>query len=105
VSGTRMTCEEALRRLAEYLDGELGPDAGGEVQRHLDVCRSCFSRAEFERKLRQRVAELRQGAVEAAFEGRIRALLRGFAAPPPLATSPEGGAEAHGGKEGDEPWS
>lgn len=71
-------CEEAIRRLAEYLDGELAGREASEVERHLETCRSCWSRAEFERRLRDRLADLRREQVDPDFEGRIRSLLRRF---------------------------
>lgn len=71
-------CEEAIRRLAEYLDGELADREASEVERHLETCRSCWSRAEFERRLRARLADLRRDQVDPDFEGRIRSLLRRF---------------------------
>lgn len=71
-------CEEAVRRLARYLDGELGGREEAEVERHLETCRSCWSRAEFERRIRSRLADLRRDEVDADFEERIRSLLRHF---------------------------
>lgn len=72
-------CEEALRRLAEYLDHELGELPRAEVEQHLETCRSCYSRAEFERELRSRLRELRQEPVDPAFADRICDLARSFA--------------------------
>lgn len=70
-------CEEAVRRLAEYLDRELDPSEHDEVERHLDRCRSCYSRAEFERKLKERIrSDVQVDEVPAAFEDRVRDLLR-----------------------------
>jgi anti-sigma factor (TIGR02949 family) len=71
-----ITCEEALRRLAAYLDGELDDGGRFDVTRHLDACKSCMSRAEFERQLKARLAGLRRGDVSAAFEERIREVIR-----------------------------
>lgn len=71
-------CEEAVRRLAEYLDGELADREEAEVERHLETCRSCWSRAAFERRIRERLSDLRREDVEPEFEGRIRSLLRRF---------------------------
>lgn len=71
-------CEEAIRRLAEYLDGELADREEAEVERHLETCRSCWSRAEFEHRIRERLADLRREEVDPEFEGRIRSLLRRF---------------------------
>jgi anti-sigma factor RsiW len=77
---TPITCEEALRLLAEYLDGELlGPDHAN-VEQHLQRCRSCFSRVEFEEQLRTKLAVLSEGSVTGAFEERIRSLIERFSA-------------------------
>lgn len=77
-SEREIRCEEALRHLAEYLDGELGDRKSDEVRRHLETCRSCWSRAEFERRLRTRLSELRDGVVTDDFEQRIRDLIRRY---------------------------
>lgn len=71
-------CEEAIRRLAEYLDGELADREEAAIERHLETCRSCWSRAEFERRIRERLADLRREEVDPDFEVRIRSLLRRF---------------------------
>ena len=41
-------CDEALRRLYQYIDRELSPDELAEVQRHLDACPPCRERFTFE---------------------------------------------------------
>lgn len=73
----RIGCEEALRRLAAYLDRELEAMESAEVKRHLETCRSCYSRAEFERRLKERIRrDLRVTAVPPDCEDRVRSLLR-----------------------------
>lgn len=73
-------CEEAIRRLATYLDRELDAEAAAEVEAHLERCRSCFSRAEFERRLRERLRQEMGGApVTPEFQARVRDLIRGLA--------------------------
>lgn len=72
----RIGCEEALRRLADYLDRELAPEEAEDVERHLETCRSCYSRAEFERRLKDRLRdELSVRDLPAEFERRMRGLL------------------------------
>jgi anti-sigma factor (TIGR02949 family) len=71
-------CEAALRRLAELLDGELDEAPRSAVEHHIDTCRSCYSRAEFERKLKSRLRELRDEPVDPAFENHIGEIARGF---------------------------
>jgi anti-sigma factor (TIGR02949 family) len=72
-------CEEALRRLFEYLDAELAEVERRAVDDHLERCRSCFSRVEFEKRLKAHVAELGSEPVDPALEQRIRKVLDEFA--------------------------
>ena len=51
------SCEEAVKRLNEYLDHEMTPEERGVVLRHLEICRSCLTRFSFEQHL---VVTLRQ---------------------------------------------
>jgi anti-sigma factor RsiW len=75
-----MNCEEALRLLAEHLDGELDHASRNDVERHLERCRSCYSRAEFERRLKGQVSSLRESPVRPVFEDRIRSIIDRFGA-------------------------
>jgi mycothiol system anti-sigma-R factor len=71
-------CEEALHRLFEYLDAELAPGPRGEMEQHLERCRSCFSRVEFERRLKAYTAELGCEEPPPELESRIRKVLDTF---------------------------
>jgi anti-sigma factor (TIGR02949 family) len=51
-------CSEALTHLLEYLDQELDGTKRREVKHHIELCRSCFSRAEFEQGLKDRLRKL-----------------------------------------------
>lgn len=75
---TIIPCEQALRLLAAHLDGELEPATNADMERHLARCRSCYSRAEFERGLKVELASLRDHPVRPAFEERIRGLIERF---------------------------
>ncbi|MGQ0813063.1 MAG: zf-HC2 domain-containing protein [Gemmatimonadota bacterium] len=74
----KLTCEEALRALATYIDGELDRGDQEAVQHHIEHCKSCFSRAEFERRLKLQLAGIGHQHVNADLAGRIRALIRDF---------------------------
>lgn len=76
--GRDLTCEAALRFLAAYLDRELDDATEGEVETHLARCRSCYSRADFERRMKERVAALARSDVGPDFAERIRGLLQRF---------------------------
>lgn len=72
-------CLEAIEMFYEYIDGELGDaDSIGEFEHHLQHCRSCFSRVEFEGLLTEKLKAI---AVESASEGlrrRMKLLMDNF---------------------------
>ena len=72
---TNMQCDDALRLLAQYLDRELSDGEHADMERHLRTCRSCFSRAEFEQRLKGELPALSAAAVPSALQDRIRVLL------------------------------
>ena len=56
-----MQCEEALEALFEYLDGELDPADSARVEEHLEICKRCYPRAEFERSFLEALERARGG--------------------------------------------
>jgi anti-sigma factor (TIGR02949 family) len=74
----RMSCEQALARLFEYLDHELGEQETREMQEHLKLCRACFSRAEFERALKQALRDTGSEAAPPELQQRIGKLLADY---------------------------
>ncbi len=50
-------CQEAVKRLTEFLDQELGPEQEEMVRRHLHECRGCFARFRFEETLLRTIRE------------------------------------------------
>lgn len=71
-------CEEVLRVLFDYVDGELAGLDQQRVASHLERCRSCFSRAEFEQRLKGHATELAKEPVPPALTERVRTLIAGF---------------------------
>jgi len=48
----RTDCSEALLRVYEYLDGELGPDECAKIQAHLDECAPCLKEYDLDTTLK-----------------------------------------------------
>ena len=69
-------CLESIEALYAYLDGEIREPAElAKIEHHLSHCRSCYSRAELERRLGERLGmDGRQRAPE-ALQRRVRTLL------------------------------
>jgi anti-sigma factor (TIGR02949 family) len=53
------TCEEAVERLYEFLDGELDDTWRERVEEHFEACKVCLPRLTFERSFLQAVQATR----------------------------------------------
>ena len=71
-------CEKALQQIFQFIDHELGGNEREAMQRHLHTCKSCFSRAEFERRLKEKVGGLREKQEVPEVRRRISRLLKTF---------------------------
>lgn len=75
-----ISCEEALRVVYEYLDGELPASSYVRVKEHFDVCARCYPMLRFEESFRIAVrgaatrerapSELRDSMLQALAEAR-----------------------------------
>jgi mycothiol system anti-sigma-R factor len=50
-------CEQALKRIELYLDGELAGLERSEVERHIGECTDCYGHSEFQRRLKDMLRE------------------------------------------------
>lgn len=69
-------CEAALARLFEYIDQELSPDYSHEMDEHLSRCRSCYSRLEFEQRLRGYLRKAAQERAPDELRNKVYALIK-----------------------------
>ena len=70
-------CLEAIENLQAYLDGELNPAEVEIFENHLDHCRSCFTRKEFEVVITKRIKSTK-GRVPATLKSRLTDLIDKF---------------------------
>ena len=69
---SRYTCEEAFRRLDDYLDRELSAEEAVLVKEHLEICAGCAREFDFESSLLKGVrAKLRQIELPPTLQARI----------------------------------
>src|SRR5260370_35492356 len=73
-----ITCEEVIAHVFEYLDGEIDAPRRSHIKRHLEGCRACYSRTEFETALRARVHQPAPPVTPGAMRRRPRPLLYRF---------------------------
>jgi anti-sigma factor (TIGR02949 family) len=74
----KIRCEEVIAHLFAYLDGEMDDEKRASIDRHIEECRGCFSRAEFERKLRKKVEEVGETKASASLRRRLGELIDKF---------------------------
>jgi len=75
MSPDKLSCEEVIEQLFTYLDGELDHVHSEAIGRHLEHCRDCFSRAQFEERLRQRIRESAMTQAPDRLRNRVKWLL------------------------------
>ena len=73
---SRYTCEEAFRRLDDYLDRELSSEETELVREHLEICAGCEREFNFESSVLHEVrTKLRQIDLPDSLQARIAAAL------------------------------
>jgi anti-sigma factor (TIGR02949 family) len=73
-----MKCEEVLRELLAYLDREVDAPTATAIDHHLHGCRGCFSRAEFERKLKAHLRAVGERRASPRLRARVKSILGKF---------------------------
>jgi mycothiol system anti-sigma-R factor len=73
--GASMDCEQAVRELYSYLDGELTEVRREEIRVHLDWCGPCGGAAEFEAELRRVIASRCKDRVPESLIERVAAAI------------------------------
>jgi len=71
-------CLEAIENVYAYLDGELDPEDAKRFEHHLEHCRSCYTRREFENALSKRLQKSGNDPVPKTLQSRLRSLIDSF---------------------------
>lgn len=78
MSRHEISCEEVIEQLFDYLDQELDEPSQQRIEHHIERCRDCFTRAEFEKRLRRRIGETTRTPAPDALRRRLRDLIDAF---------------------------
>jgi mycothiol system anti-sigma-R factor len=73
-----MNCDESFEVLYRFLDKDLESGTCDEVEVHLKICRPCWDRFEFEKKLKARFQKCCSEQIPEHLEARIKALLEKY---------------------------
>jgi mycothiol system anti-sigma-R factor len=56
-----ISCQEALERLYEYLDGELSAGFSEDLRHHIEVCEACYPEVRFTTEFRDALHRAARG--------------------------------------------
>lgn len=73
-----LSCEKVLEIVYEYLDGAVDKNGVANLKEHLDLCRSCFGRVEFEKLLRDHIRQKTTAICPDRLKKRIQDLIDQF---------------------------
>ena len=68
-------CNETLREIYEYLDGELTNDEKARLRHHLEECQPCFEAFDFEAELREVIRKRCTESVPNSLRDKVRLAL------------------------------
>ena len=74
----KISCADVLSKLYAYLDNEVDAPTEAFIDEHIHECRECFSRAEFEKALRKRVASTVEVSTPDETRSRLESLIKRF---------------------------
>jgi anti-sigma factor (TIGR02949 family) len=78
VTDPTLTCEQVIEHLMAYLDREIDADAAAAIEHHLESCRGCFSRAEFELHLKEHLRSAGSRKASRGLRARLKQIVDKF---------------------------
>lgn len=72
------SCEQVIQNIWDYLDREMCSTDVSEIEKHLDLCRGCYSRIEFEKILREKMKNSTEHCCPEKLKQRIKDLIDRF---------------------------
>lgn len=73
-----ISCEEALKRVFDYIDDHIQNTSRDEFEYHIELCRHCFDRVEFEKLLKSRLQALRYKRSSERLRERVEDIIAEF---------------------------
>jgi anti-sigma factor (TIGR02949 family) len=73
-----LECEQAIRMVLEYLDNELEHRDHDALEAHIHKCRSCYTRVEFEKRLKGLVGDAPKVAAPDNLKSKLKKITDSF---------------------------
>jgi len=73
-----ISCLEALKRVFDYIDNHIEDTSRNEFEHHIEKCRHCFDRVEFEKLLKYRLRALKHKKSSEGLRKRVDDIIMKF---------------------------
>ncbi len=73
-----LSCEQVVQEIWVFLDGRLEEGDLIHFRQHMELCRACFTRIEFERALRESIREKTHHTCPERLKMRVQKFLENF---------------------------
>ncbi|MDX5150836.1 MAG: zf-HC2 domain-containing protein [Acidiferrobacterales bacterium] len=73
-----LECDEAIRMVLEYLDNELENHDHDALEAHIHKCRACYTRVEFEKRLKGMVQKAPEISAPDSLKSKIKKITDQF---------------------------
>ena len=71
-----ISCNEALEKMFEYIDDILAGKTHSEFEQHIETCRGCLGKLDFQLKLKKRLAKVKPSPVSTKLSERLNNILK-----------------------------
>ena len=71
-----ISCNEALEKMFEYIDGALAGKSNSELEQHIDVCKGCLKKLDFQLKFKKRLTKVQPALVSKGLAKRLDVILK-----------------------------
>jgi anti-sigma factor (TIGR02949 family) len=73
-----LSCEQVIQGLRAFLDKDCKQGDAAQIKEHLELCRACFSRSEFEQLLKEEIKKKTDCICPEKVKARIKSILDHF---------------------------
>jgi mycothiol system anti-sigma-R factor len=73
-----ISCNEALEKMFEYIDGALAGKSHSELEQHIETCKGCLKKLDFQLKLKKRLTKVKPESVSKGLAKRLNNILNSY---------------------------
>lgn len=76
----KLSCNKTLEKMFEYIDGALAGKSNSELEQHIETCKGCLKKLDFQLKLKKRLTKVMPTPVSKGLTKRLDNILNSYSA-------------------------